>query len=63
MSIKVKPFRSQFKESKHSAGKEFLPESRQAHSCARKEIVDIDSLIIISRSRNSDRKIVQPIRM
>ena len=41
MSINLKPFKSQVKKSKHSAGKELLPESRQAHSCARKETVDI----------------------
>ena len=63
MSINVKLFRSQVKESKHSAGKESLPESKQAHSCARKETVDIGSLITTSRSRSSDGKILQPIRM
>ena len=61
MSINLKPFRSQVKERKHSAGKEF--QSRQAHNCARKETVDIDIFIIKSRSRISDKKIMQPIRM
>ena len=60
MPINLKPFRSQVKDSKHSAGKEFLLGSRQAH---RKKTVDIDSLITTSRSRNSDRKIMQPIRI
>ena len=61
--IGLKRFRSQVKESKHSAGKEFLSESRQAHSCATKETVGADSFITTSRSRNSDMKIMHPIRM
>ena len=40
-----------------------IPEPRQSNSSARKETVDIDILITTSRSTNSDRKIMQPIRM
>ena len=40
-----------------------IPESRQSNSSARKETVDIDILITTSRSTNSDRKIMQPIKM
>ena len=40
-----------------------IPESRLAHRSARKDTVDIDILITTSRSTNSDKKIMQPIRM
>ena len=62
MLVNLKMFRSQVKESKAFC-RQKIPEFRQAHSCVKKETVDIDILITISRSRNSDRNIMQPIRM
>ena len=62
MSINLKPFRSQVEERKHSTGKKFQSLEKLIN-CARKETVDIDILRTTSRSRNSDKKIMQPIRM
>ena len=51
--LDLKPFRPQVK-GKDSIGREF------ESSCTRKETVDID---ILATSRNSDRKIMQSIRL
>ena len=60
VSVNLKPIRSHLKESKHSTGKEF--QSLDQFNCVRKETVDMH-ILIASRSGNSDRKIMQPIRM
>ena len=63
MSINLKSFRSQVKERKHSTDKKFQSLDKLIAVQGRKLLTYLDILITTSRSRNIDKKIMQPIRM